>query len=69
MVCVLLVDWSQVTAARAVLAKADAEKAELEAEATRVRDYVAHLARAEVVRFLHTRTFCGGGQVWGLVLV
>ena len=36
----------QVTAARVVLAKADAEKAELEAEAKRVRNYVAHIVRA-----------------------
>ena len=40
--CVVL----QVAAARAVLAKADLEKAELEAEAKRVRNYVAHIVRA-----------------------
>jgi hypothetical protein len=40
--CVVL----QVTAARAVLAKADAEKAELEAEAKRVRNFVTHIVRA-----------------------
>ena len=43
---VLLVDWAQVTAARVVLAKVDAEKAELEAEAKRVRNCVAHIVRA-----------------------